>query len=142
MKSQAILCFEDFIQSETTRKSYLYHLEKFRIFNNFNTIDEILSLNNQDLQEKIQNYVRLFKSNGRSHNYIRGITFAFQSLCESNDKIGINWKKIRKMLDKKHKSKTTRPYTTAEIKRMLHSVKDLRNKAIVLFLSASGVRRG
>ncbi len=142
MKSRAILCFEDFIQSETTRKSYLYHLEKFRIFNNFNTIDEILSLNNQDLQEKIQNYIRLFKSKGRSHNYIRGITFAFQSLCESNDKIGVNWKKIRKMLDKKHRSKTTRPYTTAEIKRMLHSVKDLRNKAIILFLSASGVRRG
>ena len=142
MKSQSIQSFEDFIQTEKTRDQYYYHLTKFRIFNNLESLEQILLMDNQDLQEKIQDYVRLFKEKGRNANYIRGITFAIQSLCDSNDKIGINWKKIRKMLGKKQKSKTTRPYTTAEIKRMLHSVKHLRNKAMILFLSASGVRRG
>jgi len=56
--------------------------------------------------------------------------------------MGINWKKIRKLLGKKHKPKKSRPYTTEEIKRMLHSTKDLRSKALILFLAASGVRRG
>ena len=142
LKSKSIQSFEDFIQTERTRDQYYYHLNRFRIFSNLESIEQILLMSNQDLQEKIQDYVRLFKEKGRNTNYIRGITFAIQSLCDSNDKIGINWKKIRKMLGKKQKSKTTRPYTTAEIKRMLHSVKDLRNKSIILFLSASGVRRG
>jgi integrase/recombinase XerD len=117
-------------------------LDRFINHYQLDSLDSILSLDIEELKEKIEDYVILFKNNGRSHNYIRVIIFSIQSFCDSNDKIGINWKKIRKLLGKKQKPRKSRPYTTSEIKRMLHSVKDLRNKALILFLSASGVRRG
>ena len=142
MKSRSISVFEEYVQSEKTREQYLFHLNKFAEYCNLESIDGILKFENNDLKEKIEDYVILFKNQGKSPNYIRIITFAIQSFCDSNDKMGINWKKIRKLLGKKHKPKKSRPYTTEEIKRMLHSTKDLRSKALILFLSASGVRRG
>ena len=142
LKTRAVQIFEQYIQSEKTRTHYRYNLDRFINHYQLDSLDSILSLDIEELKEKIEDYVILFKNNGRSHNYIRVIIFSIQSFCDSNDKIGINWKKIRKLLGKKQKPRKSRPYTTSEIKRMLHSVKDLRNKALILFLSASGVRRG
>jgi len=142
MKPRAVQIFEEYIQSEKTREHYSYHLQRFVNHYTLESFDSILALKTEDLKEKIEDYVILFKNDGKSHNYIRVIVFAIQSFCDSNDKMGINWKKIRKLLGKKQKPKKSRPYTTSEIKRMLHSVKALRNKALILFLSSSGVRRG
>lgn len=142
MTSRAVQIFEEYIQSEKTREHYTYHLNRFINHYKLNSFDAILSLETKELKEKIEDYVILFKNDGKSSNYIRVIVFAIQSFCDSNDKMGINWKKIRKLLGKKQKPKKSRPYTTSEVKRMLHSVKALRNKALILFLSASGVRRG
>ena len=142
MKFRSISVFEEYVQSEKTRKQYLFHLNNFAEYCKLESIDGILKFESDDLKEKIEDYVILFKNQGKSPNYIRIITFAIQSFCDSNDKIGVNWKKIRKLLGEKHKPKKSRPYTTEEIKRMLHSTKDLRSKALILFLTASGVRRG
>jgi len=142
MKSRAVQIFEEYIQSGKTREHYSYHLQRFVNHYNLESFDSILGMKTDELKEKIEDYVILFKNDGKSSNYIRVIVFAIQSFCDSNDKMGINWKKIRKLLGKKQKPKKSRPYTTSEIKRMLHSVKALRNKALILFLSASGVRRG
>jgi len=142
MKSRAVQIFEEYIQSEKTREHYSYHLQRFVNHYNLESFDSILALKTEELKQKIEDYVILFKNDGKSSNYIRVIVFAIQSFCDSNDKMGINWKKIRKLLGKKQKPKKSRPYTTSEIKRMLHSVKALRNKALILFLSSSGVRRG
>lgn len=142
MKSRVIEIFENSIESQKTLDLYNFHLKKFVEHNKLESVEQILSMDNQVLKEKVQDYVLLFKNNGKSPNYIRGITFSIQSLCDSNDKMGINWKNIRKLLGKKTRARKSRPYTTSEIKRMLNSVRDLRNKALILFLSASGVRRG
>jgi len=142
MKSRSISVFEEYVQSDKTREQYLFHLTKFAEYCKLESIDGILKFESVDLKERVEDYVILFKNQGKSPNYIRIITFAIQSFCDSNDKLGINWKKIRKLLGKKHKPKKSRPYATEEIKRMLHSTKDLRSKALILFLTASGVRRG
>ncbi|KER06486.1 Tyrosine recombinase XerD-like protein [Marine Group I thaumarchaeote SCGC AAA799-E16] len=141
-KSRTILIFEEYIQSKKTIEHYSYHINRFTKHYNLKDWDSILALENTDLKEKIEDYVIFFKNQDKSSNYIRVITFALQSLCDSNDKLGINWKKIRKLLGKKTRPKKSRPYTTEEIKRMLGGVKGLRNKALILFLSSSGVRRG
>ena len=140
--ARSVLIFEQYIQSPKTREQYRYHIEKFVNHYQLSSFDSILSLESEELKQKIEDYVILFKNRGKSHNYIRIIIFALQSFCDSNDKFGVNWKKIRKLLGKKQKPKKSRAYTTDEVKRMLHSVKDLRSKALILFLSASGVRRG
>ena len=142
LKTRAIQIFEEYIQSEKTREHYMYNLIRFAIHNNLESVDLILSLDSEELKQKVEDYVILFKNKGKSPNYIRVIIFSIQSFCDSNDKMGINWKKIRRLLGKKQRPRKSRPYTTSEIKRMLNSVKSLGNKALILFLSASGVRRG
>jgi integrase len=94
------------------------------------------------LKEKIEDYLIHLKNQNKSPSHMRNITFAIQSFLESNDFEGINWKKIRKLIGKHGKSRNSRPYTTEEIKRMLDVSKSLRNRALILFLSSSGVRRG
>ena len=142
MKTRPIQIFEEYIQSEKTREQYMYNLKRFAVHNNLESVDLILSIDSEELKQKIEDYVILFKNKGNSSSYIRTIVFSIQSFCESNDKMGVNWKKIRKLLGKKQKPRKSRPYTTSEIKRMLNGVKSLRNKALILFLSSSGVRRG
>jgi integrase/recombinase XerD len=129
------------LESEKTREHYNYLLKKFANHYKLDSFDSILAIKGEELMKKIEDYTILFKEKGMSMSYIRSNTFALQSFCEANDKLDVNWKKLRKLC-KKQKSRKSRPYTTSEIKRMLHSVKDLRNKALMLFLSSSGVRRG
>ena len=141
MNTRAIQLFEAYLESDQTRKHYNYLLKKFANHYKLESFDAILAINGAELMKMIEDYTILFKEKGMSMSYIRANTFAIQSFCEANDKIDVNWKKIRKLC-KKTKPRKSRPYTTSEIKRMLHSVKDLRNKALILFLSASGIRRG
>lgn len=139
---RSVLIFEQYIQSPKTREQYRYHLDKFANHYGLESLDSILSIEIDELKRKIEDYVILFKNEGKSPNYIRIKIFALQSFCDSNDLIGVNWKKIRRLLGKKQKPRKSRPYTTNEIKRMLSAVKDLRSKALILFLSSSGIRRG
>ena len=124
------------------REQYLFLITKFAEHFKLDSLDSILTMSKEELKMKVEDYVILFKNNGKSTGYIRLILFALQSFCESNDYEGINWKKIRKLLGKKQKPKKSRPFTTEEIKLMYGTVTNLRSKAIILFLSASGVRRG
>ena len=103
-KSRTITIFEEYLQSEKTIEHYAYHIDRFSKYYNFDSWDSILSLDSMDLKEKIEDYIINYKNQGKSTNYIRVITFALQSLCDSNDKMGINWKKIRKLLGKKTSS--------------------------------------
>jgi len=141
-RARSLIIFEAYIQSQKTREQYLFLLTKFCEYYKIKSVDSILSLNKTKLKEKIEDYVLQFKDKGKSVSYIRVITFAIQSFCEANDVEGINFKKIRRLLGKKQRPKKTRPFTTEEIKLLLGVSKELRSKAVILFLSASGVRRG
>jgi len=79
MKSRSISVFEEYVQSEKTREQYLFHLRKFAEYYKLESIDGILNFESNDLKEKIEDYVILFKNQGKSLNYIRIITFAIQS---------------------------------------------------------------
>ena len=141
LKTRAVQIFEAYLKSEKTIKHYQYLLEKFANHYKLGSIDSILSINGTELQKNIEDFIILSKDKKYSMSYIRSNTFAIQSFCISNDKLDVNWKKLRRLITKA-KPRKSRPYTTAEIKRMLNGVKSLRNKALILFLSASGVRRG
>ena len=142
MRSRTVEIFEQYIQSEWTKKTYRYSIDAFCKWLDFEEWKQIIDLDSNELRHKIEDYVILRKNEGKSHNYIRTTTFALQSLCEANEKDGINWKKIRKLLGSKTKPKKTRPFTTNECQIMLDHAKGLRNKALILFLASSGVRRG
>ena len=140
--NRSVLIFEQYIQSEKTRENYRCQINAFCKWANYENWDKLLATDSQELRIKIEDYVIYLKNKPVSPNYIRAKTFAIQSLCDSNEKEGINWKKIRRLLGKKIKPKKTRPYTTNEVKLLLGTVRELRSKALILFLSSSGVRRG
>lgn len=141
-KTRCVIMFEEYIQSEKTKENYEFQINKFCQWLGLDSWDGVITMDSSDLREKIEDYVILLKNKPVSSNYIRAITFAIQSLCDSNEKTDINWKKIRKLLGKKTKPKKTRPYTTEEVKLLMGATKGLRNKALMLFFASSGVRRG
>ena len=140
--SRSQILFENYVQSKKTRELYSVMIKGFCNFHNIPTWESILQMEKNLLKEKIEDYLIHLKNQDYSHSHMRNSTFALQSYLESNDFEGINWKKMRKLLGKDEKNHDSRPYTTHEIKKMLDVAKSLRNRAIVLFLSSSGVRRG
>ena len=141
MKTRAVLMFEQYCKSEKTKVSYNFLIQKFVKHYNLDSYDAILEIDSKVLLQMVEDYVVLLKNAKKSSGYIRMHIFSIKSFCEANDKYDVNFRKVCKLVEKQ-KPKKTRPYTTAEIKRMLHSVKSLRNKALILFLSSSGVRVG
>ena len=69
--------------------------------------------------------------------YIYGI----QAFFDSND-IDLKWKKIRRLYPRKIKVSGTKPYTTKQVQLMLAYTTSLRNKTVIHFMAASGVRVG
>ena len=64
-----------------------------------------------------------------------------QTFFETND-IELRWKKIHRLFPAKIKKTGGKIWTIEDIQIMVSSVRNLRQKAIIHFLAASGVRRG
>lgn len=54
LKTRAIQIFEEYIQSEKTREHYMYNLIRFAIHNNLESVDVILSLDSEELKQKVE----------------------------------------------------------------------------------------
>ena len=141
VKSRAIRIFENYLHSPNTRAIYTIHVNSFVKWANLPNWECMLEMSSKELKIIIEDYV-MHKRSTTSFVYCKTISFGIQAFLESNDYDGINWKKIRRLMGKDDKKKTSRPWTTEEIKRMLEVAKSLRNKSLILFLSSSGVRRG
>ncbi|MBC8502156.1 MAG: site-specific integrase [Nitrosopumilus sp.] len=137
-----MVLFENYVHSPKTRELYSTLIKSFCKYHNIPSWDALLQTDKILLKERIEDYLIHLKNDDKSHSHMRNTTFAIQSFLESNDFEAINWKKIRKLLGKDEKPHNSRPYTTDEIKRMLSVAKSLRSRAVILFLSSSGVRRG
>jgi hypothetical protein len=55
----------------------MYNLKRFATHNNLETVDVILSIDSEQLKQKIEDYVLLFKNRGSSSIYIRVIILGF-----------------------------------------------------------------
>jgi integrase len=141
-KTRSIVLFENYVHSPKTRELYSTLINMFLKFHDIQYWDYLLTTDKPQLKENIEDYLIYVKNQNKSQSHLRNITFSIQSFLESHDYDGINWKKIRRLLGKTQKSKNSRPYTTEEIKQMLSVAKSLRNRALILFFSSSGVRRG
>jgi hypothetical protein len=50
MKTRAIQIFEEYIHADKTRVQYMFHLNKFAIHNNLESVDVILSISSEELK--------------------------------------------------------------------------------------------
>lgn len=153
--SKALSEFTKVLLNPTTKKNYLYHLNKYLTWSN-KTPDQAIEPDVKEIQTSLENYCEWLKSQTHSKSYQR---LAFASLCLF---FGMNYKevnktRIRKMISPQEGLGGGLAYETEDIKKILEAIDktkitkkgkrfpiktQLRSKALILFLAASGIRVG
>lgn len=155
LESKALSEFTKVLSNNTTKKNYLYHLNKYLVWSNKNP-DQAISQAVREIQTSLENYCEWLKSQNHSKSYQR---LAFASLCLF---FGMNYKEVnktrlRKMISPQEGMQGGIAYETEDIKKILEAIDktkitkkgkrytiktQLRSRALVHFLAASGVRVG
>ena len=135
---RSILLFKNSVKSEHSYKTYVDKLNRFMEFAGVSSYDELTREKN--LQELLEDWIMTIKQQ-ISPNSVPYYFYAIKSFLEVND-VELRWKKIIRLFPAKEKKTGRKPYTTKEVQKILAVAKDLRSRALVLFLASSGVRIG
>jgi len=138
---RSLLLFQNSIHSEETYRVYKYELDRFITYFKLRDYNSLVSMDAKMLQIMIEDYVIEKKSQGKARSTIKTPISAMELFCDTND-LMLNWKKIRRLLPPQKKKSGGKAYTTEQVRKILQFTPDLRNKAIIHFVAASGVRIG
>jgi len=138
---RSLLLFQNSIHSEETYRVYKYELDRFIRYFKLRDYNSLVSMDAKMLQIMIEDYVMDKKSQGKARSTIKTPIAAIELFCDTND-LMLNWKKIRRMLPPQKKKSGSKAYTTEQVRKILEFSPDVRNKAIIHFVAASGVRIG
>ncbi|MFN3654642.1 MAG: tyrosine-type recombinase/integrase [Candidatus Nitrosotenuis sp.] len=131
--------FEQGIKSPITYKTYKTNLDMFLDWAK-KDYDSILTMSTNELQEILEEY--LFNLKKRlSPNSLGPHLAAIDKFLAVND-VEYKKRKLRMFLPEKVKCSGTKAWTTQDIQKMLEFADSRRTKALIHFLSASGVRVG
>ena len=139
LKHRSMILFEESIRSKYTKKNYTSHLNSFKEFSGLDSI-ELLSTSPEYLQNMLEDYLIKLKCT-TNPNSIPSKFQGIKHFCMMN-KINLNWYIIHKMFPQKQKTPSLRSYTTEEIKKLLHTTENLRDKSLIHFLASTGARIG
>ena len=137
---RSLLLFQNIIKTEETRKNYTYYLDKFISFYKIKDYDSLVTIPQEKIQVMVEDYVMDLKKRV-SPNSVPTFLYGIQAFFDSND-IDLRWKKIRRLYPARVKVTGTKPYTTKQVQLMLSYTTSLRNRAVIHFMAASGVRVG
>jgi len=138
---RSLLLFKNSIHSEETYRVYKYELDRFISFFKLRDYNSLATMDARMLQTMIEDYVMEKKSKNLARSTIRTPLSALELFCDTND-LMLNWKKTRRLLPPQKKKSGRKAYTTEQVRKILEFTPDLRNKAIIHFVAASGVRIG
>ena len=138
---RSLLLFKNSIHSEETYRVYKYELDRFITYFKLRNYNSLASMDDKMLQIMIEDYVMEKKSKNLVRSTIRTSLSALELFCDTND-LMLNWKKTRRLLPPQKKKSGRKAYTTEQVRKILEFTPDLRNKAIIHFVAASGVRIG
>ena len=138
---RSLLLFKNSIHSEETYRVYKYELDRFISYFKLRDYNSLVSMDAKMLQTMIEDYVMEKKSKGHSRSTIKTPLSALELFCDTNDLV-LNWKKMRRLLPPQKKKSGSKAYTTEQVRKILEFTPDVRNKAIIHFVAASGVRIG
>ena len=142
MKHQrSLLLFYSAIKSEKTKQQYEHYLNDFREYFLIKDYDKLSQMESKKLQEMIEDYIMYHKSQNKSASFIAGKISALKLFFSMNDVL-LNWDKLRKMLPEKKKLSGNQAYSTIQIQTLLKNTSNSTYKALIHFMSASGVRVG
>lgn len=139
-KSRSFRNFVRGISRDTTKTAYVKFMKAFMDFHNVTDYDVMAKMETRKIDEMFEDYIDDFESRD-----VKGITIktnlaGIERFFIMNDCI---WHKerIRKSIRRDDAMPGGRvPITTPEVKRMLECTKSLRIKALVHFLSSTGIR--
>ena len=137
---RSLLVFGESLQTDATRKAYLYQLEQFRKWAKIRDYDSLLQGPPKAIQELLQDYIIHLKNKVKPNSI--PIYFAPIELFYVMNDVVINYKKLRKLFPKKTKKGNQRGYTKTEVMKILDNARSKRNHALVLLFACSGVRLG
>ena len=138
---RSLLLFKNSIHSEETYRVYKYELDRFIVYFKLRDYNSFASMDVKMLQTMIEDYVMEKKSKNLARSTIKTPLSALELFCDTND-LMLNWKKTRRLLPPQKKKSGSKAYTTEQVRKILEFTPDLRNKAIIHFVAASGVRIG
>ncbi len=131
-------------KTEATKKSYKLTLDLFMDHVGYTSYDELAKTPVSKIKSDFEDYFSYlydrYERNEIKWNYFRPRINALELFLIQND-VEINFQKYKKQIPGKSKSTGGEPYTTEEIQDMI-KLGDIRGKALVLFLSCTGIRGG
>lgn len=137
---RSMLIFENTINSPATRKTYIYHLDKLRLFFNIPDYDNMTTLPKNELQIMVEDYVMHLKKT-ISPNAMNLPIAAIKAFFDCND-VDLRWSKINRLKPARVKKTGGEAWLTSEISKMLSFTTKIKTKTLVHFLASSGVRIG
>jgi integrase len=103
--------------------------------------DRLLNKDPKLIQMDICDFITYLRKRGNASASILAYVAAIAKFYVINDVTTLNWKKIKSFMGEHEKVVEDRPYTHSEIQRLLdHS--SVRNRAMILLMSSSGLRVG
>ena len=143
LQSGAYRNFLIHIRNSQTRTNYEGRLRKYLQYCQTDNYDDLLYGGDiQKIQERIEDFLVHIQN---PDYHIRPGTVAYYLVAirffyTMND-IVVNWKKIAKVLPAPRKATEDRPYTVAEISKLLEKC-DQRGRVVILLMCSSGMREG
>jgi len=141
---RSLLLFRKSVKSDATFKVYKQYLDHFMKRSGYpkEKYDELSRVDKDKIQRMIEDYIMAETSDPtKSPNSGAVRVFALKAFFEIND-YELKWKKILRLLPKKVKRTGKLAYTTRDIQEMLSVAKNIRTRALILFLASTGVRVG
>jgi len=134
--------FEESIKSKATLESYTYYLNRYAEYHKLKDLESIIEFPADKIEEMIKTYVIHIKKRVGANSvpsYIKPLKFFLEVNGYENK---IKWKQITLLYPDKVKLSGASAWQTEEVKKMLDSTNNLKNKAVIHFLASSGVRVG
>ncbi len=140
----ALKQFQDAIKSPRTKETYTLFLLSFQTYIKAPKCDMLLQKYSiKEMEMNIIEYILYLRDQRKvSPSTNRVNVAAIKHFFDMNDFVGINWKKVSKYMGEFYTVAEDRPYTREEIRQLVNAAHSIRDKAIILLLSSSGLRVG
>ena len=135
-----MILFEESIKSKYTKRNYTSHINQFKKFTGVTNTSQWLKISPKKLQIMLEDYAIHLRHNANPNSIpsmFKGIRHFFVM-----NHVDLNWDVIHKMFPQKQKMTQLKPYTTKEISTILSHANNLRDNALIHFLSSTGARIG
>jgi len=141
MQSRTILLYENSIKSEQTRIQYNYQLKRFVNFCRLKEFDSLLSIDSKTVQTMLEDYIIDMKPRLKPGT-IKVAIAAIELYFVVNDKVDINFRKLRKLIPSQGKPSGRKAWSTENVQTMLNNTLEIRSKAIIHLMASTGCRVG